>query len=96
MVIESSLDKEKRWLTALERRFLQTSREFYKLEAAIWKHESTPNCRQRHIRKRIEEEKNLCQIVLWGDLAPKVCSIIENEFGESDTNAEAVLYSWGP
>ena len=50
MVRELSLDEEKRWSTELEKRFLQTSRQFYELEAAIWHRESTLGCRQRHFR----------------------------------------------
>lgn len=53
--------------TTLGKRFLQTTRKFYRMEASAWR-ETTASSYKQHLQIRIAEEKESCPNLLFRKL----------------------------
>jgi cullin 3 len=63
--------------------FLETSQEFYKMEAVAWRRESTAVLCGKHEKARISEERARCRSILPNSSTLHIISIIEETFARN-------------
>ncbi|KAH9845832.1 putative cullin family protein [Teratosphaeria destructans] len=76
---DQEVEDEKLYLRSFERRFLQTSADFYRIEAERLLRESDAGQYCRQAKRRIDEEQDRCRSTLSESTAPKIQRVVEDE-----------------
>lgn len=67
------------YLSSFEEDFLRSSRDFYRTEGEVWMRESTAASFRRHTKRRISEDRDLCQALLSMSSTQKLLRVADEE-----------------